>query len=69
MNQGAREHLRTILSVAMALIPRRIKKDWAERVTAKTQPAKAEIVDRLRRGDETGRARWAAVGKPKGEQR
>ena len=47
MDQGTREHLRVILSVALALVPRRIKKDWAERVTAKTQPAKAEIVVRL----------------------
>jgi len=47
MDQGAREHLRVILSVALALVPKRIKRDWAERVTAKTEPAKAEIVDRL----------------------
>ncbi len=47
MDQGTREHLRVILSVALALVPKRIKRDWAERVTAKTEPAKAEIVDRL----------------------
>ncbi len=47
MDKGAREHLRVILSVALALVPKRIRKDWNERVTAKTEPAKAEIVDRL----------------------
>ena len=47
MNAGTREHLRVILSVALALVPKRIRRDWNERVTAKTQPAKAEIVDRL----------------------
>ena len=47
MNAGTREHLRVILSVALALVPKRIRKDWNERVTAKTEPAKAEIVDRL----------------------
>ena len=47
MEARTREQLRVILSVALALVPKRIKKDWAERVTAKTQPAKAEIVDRL----------------------
>jgi len=47
MKDGTREHLRVILSVALALVPKRIRKDWNERVTAKTEPAKAEIVDRL----------------------
>ncbi|MDH3582506.1 MAG: hypothetical protein OEM91_18015 [Hyphomicrobiales bacterium] len=47
MDKWTREHLRVILSVALALVPKRIRKDWAERVTAKTEPAKAEIVDRL----------------------
>jgi len=47
MNAGTREHLRIILSVALALVPKRIRRDWNERVTAKTEPAKAEIVDRL----------------------
>ena len=47
MDAGTREHLRTILTVALALVPKRIRKDWNERVTAKTEPAKAEIVDRL----------------------
>ena len=47
MDKGTREHLRVILSVALALVPKRIRKDWAERVTAKTEPAKAEIVERL----------------------
>ncbi len=47
MDAGTRENLRVILSVALAMVPRRIRKDWAERVTAKTQPAKAKIVDRL----------------------
>jgi len=47
MNAGTREHLRVILSVALALVPKRIRNDWNERVTAKTEPAKAEIVDRL----------------------
>ena len=47
MDKWTREHLRVILSVALALVPKRIKRDWNERVTAKTQPAKAEIVDRL----------------------
>ena len=47
MDKWTREHLRVILSVTLSLVPRRIKKDWAERVTAKTEPAKAEIVDRL----------------------
>jgi hypothetical protein len=47
MNAGTREHLRTILTVALALVPKRIRRDWNERVTAKTEPAKAEIVDRL----------------------
>ena len=47
MDQGTREHLRVILSVALALVPKRIRKDWNERVTAKTEPAKAEIIDRL----------------------
>jgi len=42
MDKWTREHLRVVLSVALALVPRRIKKDWAERVTAKTEPAKAE---------------------------
>ncbi len=50
MDAGTREHLRVILSVALALVPRRIKNDWADRVTAKTQPAKAEIVDWLIKG-------------------
>ena len=47
MDKWTREHLRVILSVALALVPKRIRKDWAERVTAKTEPAQAEIVDRL----------------------
>jgi hypothetical protein len=47
MDIGTREHLRVILSIALALVPKRIRKDWNERVTAKTEPAKAEIVDRL----------------------
>ena len=47
MNAGTREHLRVILTVALALVPKRIRKDWNERVTAKTEPAKAEIADRL----------------------
>ncbi len=47
MNARTREHLRVILSVALALVPKRIRKDWNERVTAKTEPAKTEIVDRL----------------------
>ncbi len=47
MNAGTREHLRVILSVALALVPKRIRRDWNEGVTAKTEPAKAEIVDRL----------------------
>jgi hypothetical protein len=47
MDKGAREHLRVILTVALALVPKRIRRDWNERVTAKTEPAKAEIVDRL----------------------
>ncbi len=47
MNQGTCEHLRAILSVALALVPKRIRKDWIERVTAKTEPAKAEIVNGL----------------------
>ena len=47
MDKWTREHLRVILSVALALVPKRIRKDWAECVTAKTEPAKAEIVDRL----------------------
>ena len=47
MNAGTREHLRVILTVALALVPKRIRKDWNERVTAKTEPAKADIVDRL----------------------
>ena len=47
MNAGTREHLRVILSVALALVPKRIRRDWNERVTAKTEPAKAEIVGRL----------------------
>ncbi len=50
MNTKTREHLRVILSVALSLVPKRIRKDWNERVTAKTQPAKAEIVDRLLAG-------------------
>ena len=52
MDARTREHLRVILSIALALVPRRIRKDWAERVTAKTEPAKAEIVDRLIAGIE-----------------
>jgi hypothetical protein len=47
MVKWTREHLRVILSVALALVPKRIRKDWNERVTAKTEPAKGEIVDRL----------------------
>ena len=47
MNTKTREHLRVILSVALALVPKRMRKNWNERVTAKTEPAKAEIVDRL----------------------
>lgn len=47
MDKWTREHLRVILSVALALVPKRIRKYWNERVTAKTQPAKAEIVDWL----------------------
>jgi hypothetical protein len=47
MDKRTGEHLRVILSVALALVPRRIRRDWAERVTAKTEPAKAEIVGRL----------------------
>jgi hypothetical protein len=47
MDQGTREHLRIILSVALALVPKRIRKDWVERVTAMTQPATAEIVGGL----------------------
>ena len=47
MDKWTREHLRVILSVTLSLVPRRIKKDWAERVTANTEPAKAEIVGRL----------------------
>jgi hypothetical protein len=39
-------HLQKALAV-VALIPRQIKKDWAQRVTAKTKPAKAKIADRL----------------------
>ena len=47
MDKWTREHLRVILSVALALVPKRVRKDWAERVTARTEPAQAEIVDRL----------------------
>jgi len=47
MDKGTREHLRVILSVALALVSKRIRKDWNERATAKTEPAQAEIVDRL----------------------
>ena len=47
MDKWTREHLRVILSVALALMPKRIRKDWAERVEVKTEPAQTEIVDRL----------------------
>ena len=47
MDAATQEYLRVILSVAVALVPKRIRRDWNERVTAKTEPAKAEIVDRL----------------------
>jgi len=73
MNQGTREHLRVILSVALALVPKRIRRDWNERVTAKTEPAKAEIVDRLIAGIDqhfdVERKPNVPVGQPKGERR
>jgi hypothetical protein len=47
MDAGTREQLRIIFSVALALVPRWMKRDWAERIIAKSDPAKAQIVERL----------------------
>jgi hypothetical protein len=47
MNGRTPEQLRIILSVALALVPRHVRRDFADRVIAKTDPAKAEIVARL----------------------
>jgi hypothetical protein len=47
MNDATREQLRIILAVALGVVPRRLKRDLAERIIAKSEPARAEIVARL----------------------
>jgi hypothetical protein len=47
MDARTREQLRIVLSVTLALVPRWVKRDWAERIIAKSDSAKAQIVDRL----------------------
>jgi len=47
MDASTREQLRIALSVTLALVPRHLKRDLAERIIAKSDPAKAEIVRRI----------------------
>ena len=47
MDDRTREQLRIAISVTLALVPRHLKRGLAERIIAKSDPAKAEIVRRI----------------------
>ncbi len=47
MDEATREHLRIIIAVALGLTPRRVKRDLAERLTFKCDPAKRIISEAI----------------------
>ena len=46
MDGKTREQLRIVVSVALALVPRALRRDYSEKITSKVDPAKAAIAER-----------------------
>ena len=53
MDARTREQLRIVVSVALALVPRALRRDFSEKLTSKVDPAKAAIAERVVEAVET----------------
>ena len=47
MNDDAISHLRIIISVALAMVPRGTRREYSEKLLIRSDPAKAAITDRV----------------------